>query len=69
MSLIAWYPLNGDIKDYSGNEFHLNNISNIPIYEHGKIGKTYNFNTGKPFSYENAILTMGKTYKNLTATA
>lgn len=40
MSLIAWYPLNGDAKDYSGNENHIvsgtytENIS-------GKIGKCF----------------------------
>ena len=46
MSLIAWYPLNGDTKDYSGNNKHLTNngatVSNL-----GKIGKTYDFGSGK----------------------
>ena len=23
MALIAWYPLNGDTKDYSGNNNHI----------------------------------------------
>ena len=40
MSLIAWYPLNGDTKDYSGNNFHLtNNEATVDV--NGKIGSCY----------------------------
>ena len=38
MSLIAWYPLNGDLKDYSGNALHLSN-TNVNMNNDGKIGK------------------------------
>ena len=43
MSLIAWYPLNGDTKDYSGNNYHLTvkNTGTITLEESGKIGKCY----------------------------
>ena len=51
MSLIAWYPLNGDTNDYSGNNYHLTNNSNLPVSEYGKIGKTYDFNLKKPMIY------------------
>lgn len=40
MSLIAWYPLNGDTKDYSGNNLHLtNNEATVDV--NGKIGSCY----------------------------
>ena len=38
MSLIAWYPLNGDSNDYSGNARHLTN-NNVTYSNNGKIGK------------------------------
>lgn len=43
MSLIAWYPLNGDTLDYSGNQLHATN-NGTTIDNNGKIGKTYLFN-------------------------
>ena len=42
MSLIAWYPLNGDTKDYSGNQndlIYYNNNGLIVNNNTGKIGK------------------------------
>lgn len=69
MALIAWYPLNGDTNDYSGNNFHLSNSNNIHISDNGKIGKTYNFNTGKPLIYAGAIAPSNSEYENFTATA
>lgn len=43
MALIAHWPLNGDILDYSGNGFHLTNNGST-INNEGKIGKCYEFN-------------------------
>lgn len=42
MSLIAWYPLNGDTRDYSGNNLHLTN-NGATINTSGKIGSCYEF--------------------------
>lgn len=40
MSLIAWYPLNGDTKDYSGNNNHI--VSGTYTEDvKGKIGKCF----------------------------
>lgn len=44
MSLVAWYPLNGDLKDYIGNYSDWEN-NNLVQYESGKIGKTYHFSS------------------------
>lgn len=45
MSLIAWYPFNGDTKDYSGNNNNAQPNSSMPtISDEGKIGKCYSFN-------------------------
>lgn len=45
MALIAWYPLNGDTKDYSGNNNNAQPDSSMPtISDEGKIGKCYSFN-------------------------
>ncbi len=44
MSLVAWYPLNGNLKDYSGNYPDWKN-NNLIQYESGKIGKTYHFSS------------------------
>lgn len=44
MGLIAWYPLNGDTLDYSGNGRHATitgTIANLMVSNEGKIGKTY----------------------------
>lgn len=69
MSLIAWYPLNGDIKDYSGNNYHLTNNANLPVSEYGKIGKTYDFNLKKPMIYNGWILPENSTWNDFTITA
>lgn len=42
MSLIAHYPLNGNILDYSGNNLHATN-NYAAVYNNGKIGKCYTF--------------------------
>ena len=42
MALIAWYPLNGDIKDYSGNAYNLTN-NGATNNASGKIGSCYEF--------------------------
>lgn len=44
MGLIAWYPLNGNLKDYGGNYPDWKN-NNLIQYESGKIGKTYHFSS------------------------
>lgn len=44
MSLIAWYPLNGNKLDYSGNDYHLythGTTSDLIESTNGKIGKCY----------------------------
>lgn len=41
---MAWYPLNGNLKDYSGNYPDWEN-NNLVEYESGKIGKTYHFSS------------------------
>lgn len=41
MSLIAWFPLNGDTNDYSGNGV-LATSSRATVDNNGKIGKCYN---------------------------
>ena len=38
MSLVAWYPLNGDYKNYTAENMGLTQTS-IPSYENGKIGR------------------------------
>lgn len=45
MGLIAWYPLNGDTNDYSGNNFHATNNS-ATINTDGKLGQSYTFTNG-----------------------
>jgi hypothetical protein len=42
MTLVAWYPLNGDTLDYSGNNFHATNNGAV-VDNSGKIGKCYIF--------------------------
>ena len=42
MALIAHYPLNGDLNDISGNDYHLTNYG-ATVDNNGKIGKCYNF--------------------------
>lgn len=58
MSLIAWYPLNGDTRDYSGNELHLtNNGATVDI--DGKIGLCYltNHKSNKTLNVTSSIIT------------
>ena len=43
MSLVAWYPLNGDLKNNGNSDFDLKN-SGATIEDNGKIGKCYYFN-------------------------
>jgi len=72
MSLLAWYPLNGDTKDYSGNNNDLVN-TNSTISNIGKIGKCYNFdgssqymrstNTINPFNISICAWVYPITYK------
>ena len=42
MALVAWYPLNGDTLDYSGNENNATNYGAV-VDNSGKIGKCYIF--------------------------
>lgn len=42
MSLLAWWPLTGILKDYSGNGYTLTNTNSI-IDNIGKMGKCYSF--------------------------
>lgn len=55
--LLAWYPLNGNLEDYSGNGNHLvnNNTTNITVNSSGKIGKCYNF-TGTSYLSSNSSI-------------
>lgn len=41
MSLVAWYPLNGDYKNYTAENMELTQTS-TPSYENGKIGRALN---------------------------
>ena len=41
MSLIHWWPLNGDLKDYGTNNTSLTNNGDATINNSGKIGKCY----------------------------
>ena len=45
MSLIAWYPLNGTLEDYSGNKNDLVAYSDFISDNNGKIGKCYKSST------------------------
>ena len=56
MSLIAWYPLNGDTKDYSGNGYHLNNVG-ASVSASGKIGSAYDFNGTSDYMYNADVST------------
>lgn len=42
MSLIAWYPLNGNTEDYSGNNYHGTILGSLSSSD-GKIGPAYIF--------------------------
>ena len=44
MSLIHWWPLNGNLKDYGILNRTLTNINSTAINNNGKIGKCYYFN-------------------------
>lgn len=44
MTLVAWYPLNGDSNDISGRKNHL--TGTITYIDSGKIGKAIDCNTG-----------------------
>lgn len=66
MSLIAWYPLKDDIKDYSLEGNDLINSSPTDIVQdstNGKLGKCYNFDGTGYLSSKNKIsYTKGVTY-------
>lgn len=42
MALVAYYPLNGDANDYSGNELH-GTATNV-TWTDGKVGQAGSFN-------------------------
>ena len=44
MSLIHWWPLNGNLKDYGTLNTPLTNINSTAVNNNGKIGKCYYFN-------------------------
>ena len=44
MSLIHWWPLNGNLKDYGLLNTTLTNLNSTAINNNGKIGKCYYFN-------------------------
>lgn len=48
MSLIAWYPLNGDTLDYSGNGYN-GNFVGTPTITAGKTGSAYSFTSDSMF--------------------
>jgi len=51
MSLIHWWPLNGDTKDYGcGTNLTLTNKGSAAVSNNGKIGKTYDLTAGKSLS-------------------
>ena len=56
MSLIHWWPLNGDTKDYGINSNNLVN-NGATINNAGKIGKCYSFNGNSSKLYTNITLT------------
>jgi hypothetical protein len=55
MPLVAWYPLNGDVNDYSGNGRHLTNSGAASLDGEGKIGKCLNLtgNASQKLLYTN----------------
>lgn len=55
MALIAWYPLSGDMLDYSGNDNHATNRGATPSTQ-GKIGETYSFNGSSNYITSDNIL-------------
>lgn len=57
MSLKAWYPLDGNLEDYSGNGNTLvnNSTANITVDSSGKIGKCYNFTGTSYLNSTNAL--------------
>jgi hypothetical protein len=49
MGLIGWYPLNGDIRDYSGNDYHMMAYTIPKTITSAKIGnKGFYFNDNTP---------------------
>lgn len=68
MSLIAWYPLNGDTKDYSGNAYNLTN-NGATSNASGKIGSCYEFTSNVPMNYVGWMFPKGDILKDFTASA
>ena len=57
MSLVAWFPLNGNLDNKGLSNYTLTN-SNATVNDNGKIGKCYSFNgtssyLSSNFSYQN----------------
>lgn len=67
MSLLAWYPLNGDTKDYSGNNRHMKSDAAI-IDNQGKIGQSYYFDNAVLYN-DGWNLKTDKAYSNFTVCA
>ena len=67
MSLLAWYPLNGDTKDYSGNNRHMKSDAAI-INNQGKIGQSYYFDNAVLYN-DGWNLKTDKAYSNFTVCA
>ena len=55
MSLIAWYPLNGNLEDYSENKQSLQN-NGATINNAGKIGKSYSFSNNYMTVPKNCVI-------------
>lgn len=67
MSLLAWYPLNGDTKDYSGNNRHMKSDAAV-INNQGKIGQSYYFDNAVLYN-DGWNLKTDKAYSNFTVCA
>ena len=49
MSLIHWWPLNGDTKDYGVANSNLNVLYGNPTFASGKIGQCANLSNGQAY--------------------
>lgn len=64
-NLVAHYPLDGDVIDYSGNNFHLNQYGTFSGFENGKIKEALIFN-GANFYLDNDNVTTKLHNKSVT---
>jgi len=55
MALVAYYPLNGNVNDYSGNENHAINLGATSVAD-GKVGSSYEFNTLYSYQHTNTAI-------------